>query len=92
MLAEWTMIATIYAGFFEGRTTASGGVFSHRALTAAHRTLPLNTRLVVRYKNRVVVVTINDRCPKRGVLDLTREAARQLGLPGVGRVRTRRLQ
>lgn len=92
MLAEWTMIATIYAGFFEGQTTASGEIFSHQALTAAHRTLPMKTRLVVRYKSRSVVVTVNDRCPKRGVLDLSRAAARMLGLPGKGRVKVSRLQ
>jgi rare lipoprotein A len=92
MLTECVMIATIYAGFFEGRTTANGEIFRHSEMTAAHRTLPMGTRLVVSRGHRTIVVRINDRCPKRGVLDLTRTAAASLALPGMGKVKVRRLQ
>jgi rare lipoprotein A len=64
-------------------------------MTAAHRTLPLGATVVVTnlQTGRGVVVRINDRGPyvdpERRIIDLSRAAARRLGLerPGVGRVR-----
>src|ERR671918_877791 len=75
--------------------TASGERFSMYHMTAAHRTLPLGTIVVVTHlqTGRRVVVRINDRGPyvdrERRIIDLSRAAARRLGLeaPGVGRVR-----
>jgi rare lipoprotein A len=76
--------------YAEGARTASGVRFNPNAMTAAHRTLPFGTRVLVtaRATGRTVTVTINDRGPFVGgrVIDLSREAARQLGLGGVGRV------
>jgi rare lipoprotein A len=80
-------IASFY-GNESGSRTASGQRFNQNAMTAAHRSLPFGTRLKVTHGDRSVVVTINDRGPfVRGrVLDLSKGAARAIGLPGVGRV------
>jgi rare lipoprotein A len=80
-------IASFY-GNESGSRTASGQHFNQNAMTAAHRSLPFGTRLKVSHGDRSVVVTINDRGPfVRGrVLDLSKGAARAIGLGGVGRV------
>jgi rare lipoprotein A len=77
-----------YYGSESGSKTASGQRFNQNAMTAAHRTLPFGTRLRVTHGERSVVVTINDRGPfiRGRVLDLSKGAARAIGLPGVGRV------
>ncbi|MGN6144183.1 MAG: septal ring lytic transglycosylase RlpA family protein [Mesorhizobium sp.] len=68
--------------------TASGERMNPAALTAAHRTLPFGTRLKVtnQRNGKSVVVRINDRGPfiKGRVLDLSRAAARQIGMIGSG--------
>jgi rare lipoprotein A len=80
-------VASFY-GNESGSRTASGQHFNQYAMTAAHRTLPFGTQLRVTHGDRSVVVTINDRGPfVRGrVLDLSKGAARAIGLGGVGRV------
>ncbi len=90
----WTQsgIASWYGPGYHGRQTSSGEVFDQDALTAAHGTLPFDTRVRVTYlaNGRSVVVRINDRIPRRDrVIDLSRAAARVLGLigPGTGSVR-----
>jgi rare lipoprotein A len=78
--------ASWYGTYHQGRKTASGERFSRTRLTAAHRSLPLGTR--VRVTNlrtgQHVVVTINDRGPhssgKRRILDLSEAAAKRIGL------------
>src|SRR5262245_6933599 len=82
------------ASFYTGRQrTASGGRYNPGAMTAAHRSLPFGTKVKVidKRSGRGVTVTINDRGPfKRGrVIDLSRAAARALGMShrGVTRVR-----
>jgi len=81
-------IATYYAKKYDGKRTASGSRYCPRKLTAAHQSLPMGTQVkVVNLANRNEVhVTINDRCRKRKVpfIDLSREAARQLGFLGKG--------
>lgn len=85
--------ASWYGPRFDGRTTASGEPFDMDALTAAHRTLPFDTRVrVVNESNgRAVTVRINDRGPYADgrVIDLSRRAADEIGLigRGVGEVR-----
>jgi len=77
-----------YASWYGGgerlsRHTANGEIFNPRALTAAHRTLPFGTRLVVRHGGRSVSVRINDRGPAKSTgrsLDLSRGAASVLGI------------
>jgi rare lipoprotein A len=74
--------------YFEGTHTANGERFRPDGLTAAHRTLPFGTRVRVTYRGRSVVVRINDRGPfiRGRCLDLSRGAARALGLDGVATV------
>jgi len=85
-------IASWYGPYFHGRPTASGELFDQNALTAAHATLALGTRVrVTNLRNRrSVVVRINDRPgnPDR-IIDLSRAAGQAIGLiyPGIGRVR-----
>ena len=71
--------------YFQGTTTASGEKFYPDKLTAAHRTLPFGTKLKLRYGKKKVTVTVNDRGPfvKGRSLDLSRGAAKALGLKGV---------
>lgn len=81
-------IATYYSDVFHGKKTASGEVYEKEKLTAAHRTLPIGTRIKVsRLDNgRAVVVRINDRGPfvKNRIIDLSYAAAKKIGLVGTG--------
>jgi rare lipoprotein A len=82
----------------KGRGTASGERFDRRALTAAHRSLPMNTRVrVTNERNgRSVIVRINDRGPfARGrIIDLSEAAADRIGMKrdGVVPVKVERLK
>lgn len=82
---EQTGVASYY---WQGRGTASGERFNPNALTAAHRSLPFNTKVeVTNLRNgRTVVVRINDRGPfVRGrIIDVSRAAAGELGFSGRG--------
>lgn len=77
-------LASWYGGFFHGRRTASGQRYDMDAFTAAHRTLPFGTLLRVRnvQTGKVALVEITDRGPfvRRRVVDLSRAAARFLGV------------
>ena len=75
-----------FYGNESGSKTASGQRFNQNAMTAAHRSLPFGTKLRVTYRGQSVVVTINDRGPfiKGRVLDLSKGAARAIGLTGAG--------
>ena len=70
--------------------TASGERMNANAMTAAHKYLPFGTmvRVVNMHSGKSVKVRINDRGPYvRGrIIDLSRAAARRLGLDGVGKV------
>src|SRR5262245_36912546 len=87
-------MASWYGGRFHGRETASGERFSMMQLTAAHRYLPLGTKVIVTNlaTNEAVEVRINDRGPfaetRRRIIDLSRAAADTIGLlsRGVGQV------
>lgn len=72
---------------YKGRT-ASGEAYDGNKFTAAHRTLPFGTRLLVTdpKSGRSVEVVINDRGPftKGRVLDLSLAAAKELGMIGRG--------
>ena len=81
--------ASYYHNSLSGRPTASGEPYDPKKLTAANRTLPLGTRLrVTRIDNgKSVIVKVNDRGPfgRRGrILDLSRAAAAELDMLGVG--------
>jgi rare lipoprotein A len=75
-----------YYGNESGSRTASGQRFNQNALTAAHRSLPFGTKLRVTHRGQSVVVTVNDRGPfiRGRVLDLSKGAARAIGLTGAG--------
>jgi rare lipoprotein A len=77
-----------YYGNESGSKTASGQRFNQNDMTCAHRSLPFGTKLRVSAGGRSVVVTVNDRGPfVRGrVLDLSKGAARALGMGGLARV------
>ena len=80
--------ASWYGHPHHGQRTASGEIYDMNKLTAAHRTLPLGTRVLVTNldNGRTVEVRINDRGPfrKNRVLDLSYAAARSLGAVGEG--------
>jgi len=81
-------IASYYSS---GTRTASGARFNPGGMTAAHRTLPFGTRVLVTHAatGRSVTVTINDRGPfiKGRIIDLSRGAASALGITGAGLAR-----
>ncbi|NBX16663.1 MAG: septal ring lytic transglycosylase RlpA family protein [Proteobacteria bacterium] len=93
---DWALsergLASFYGPSFAGRRTASGEVYDHDRLTAAHPTFPFGTLLLVRRvaTGRYVVVRVNDRGPfvEGRIIDLSRAAAAKIGLlaAGVGRV------
>jgi rare lipoprotein A len=91
--ADWPLAiergeASYYAGEFHGRTAASGERFNMYQLTAAHRTLPMGTRVrVTNLRNgRDVVVRINDRGPfvQGRVIDLSYAAAKKVDMVTAG--------
>lgn len=85
--------ASYYGAGFAGNPTASGERFDPEKLTAAHRTLPIGSKVRVRNvrTGRAVTVRINDRGPFHGrrVIDLSRAAARQLGMLRAGKARVK---
>ena len=80
-------VASFYS--HHGRN-ASGGRSDPNTLTAAHKHLPLGSRVLVTHlkSGKTVIVTINDRGPfrKGRIIDLSRLAAKQLGITGLARV------
>ncbi|MEP5938701.1 MAG: septal ring lytic transglycosylase RlpA family protein [Erythrobacter sp.] len=76
--------ASFYGKRFHGRMTANGELFNMNAMTAAHKTLPFGTmvRVTNARNGRSVVVRINDRGPfiRGRVIDLSRAAARKIGM------------
>jgi rare lipoprotein A len=88
-------LASYYGRRFHGRKTASGKRFSQDEMTAAHRQLPLGTKVLVENPDTgaQVEVKITDRGPyadrQRRIIDLSKAAADSIGLvePGVAPVR-----
>jgi len=76
-------IGSWYGKDFHGRNTSNGEYYNMYAMTAAHKTLPMNTMVKVTNlsNNKSVVVRINDRGPfvKTRIIDLSYEAALRLG-------------
>jgi len=83
--------ASWYGGSFDGRLDARGERFDSHAMTAAHRTLPLNSVVAVTNleNGRYVLVRITDRGPyaHRRLIDLSRAAADALGYVADGTAR-----
>jgi rare lipoprotein A len=89
--AAETGIASVYSADLEGQLTASGQRYDSNRLTAAHRTLPLGTRIRVTdpATGTSVRVVVNDRWrggPGR-VVNLSRRAAEEIGLGSYGQLR-----
>lgn len=83
--------ASYYGDELAGNPTASGEPFDPARMTAAHRSLPLGSRVRVTHERsgESVVVRINDRGPFHGnrIIDLSEAAARQLGMLRSGTAR-----
>ena len=88
-----TGTASWYGNPFHGRKTSNGETYNMYDWTAAHKTLPMNTKLLVENLDtgRSTTVRINDRGPFVGsrIIDLSYNVARDLGIikAGTGRVR-----
>lgn len=84
-------VASFYGAELAGNRTANGERFNPNALTAAHRTLPMGTKLRVINKanGKSVIVRINDRGPyaKGRILDVSRAAAEKISMVRSGTAR-----
>jgi rare lipoprotein A len=92
-VVDYTGIAQIYPDYHEGNPTALGEIFSQQQKTAAHKKLPLGTIVkVTRLDNGLTTtVRINDRgayCDEC-VIDLSKAAAQELDLLGIGQARVK---
>lgn len=80
--------ASFYSSRFHGRKTAFGEIHKASEMSAAHRSYPLNTMLEVTNldNNSKVIVRVNDRGPysRNRVIDVSKEAAKSLGIVGAG--------
>ncbi len=83
-----TVKCSFYAASYDGHRTTSGQRFNSNALTAAHKTLPLGTRVKLTNptNHRSVIVRVNDRGPfvKGRDISVTRLAAKRLGFTRAG--------
>lgn len=84
----WYGNASWYGRKFHGKKTSNGEKFDRNELTAAHKTLPFNTKVLVTSlkNNKSVTVRINDRGPFVGdrIIDLSEAAAKKLDLKDQG--------
>ncbi len=80
--------ASWYGPDFHGKSTSNGETYNMYDMTAAHKTLPMNTIVKVTNKNngKSTVVRINDRGPfvETRIIDLSNTAARNIDMIGVG--------
>ncbi|HEX8668490.1 MAG TPA: septal ring lytic transglycosylase RlpA family protein [Allosphingosinicella sp.] len=85
--------ASYYGAELAGNRTASGERFNPQALTAAHRSLPLGTKLrVTNLSNgKSVIVRINDRGPfaRSRLIDVSLGAARTIGMIRSGKAQVK---
>lgn len=86
-----TGVASWYGDKFHGKPTATGETYDMHDLTAAHKTLPLNSMLYVTNveNGKTLMVRLNDRGPFIGdrIIDLSKASAQALGITGLGKVR-----
>lgn len=77
-------LASWYGGYFHGRKTASGRRYDMHEMTAAHKSLPFGTLVLVENSTtgKTIMVEITDRGPfvRRRVIDLSFAAAQELGV------------
>ena len=85
--------ASWYGPKFHGKKTANGEIFNTNDFTAAHKTLPFGSivKVISLENNKSIIVRINDRGPfaKNRIIDLSKAAAKQIGMitNGVMRVK-----
>ncbi|MCK4837579.1 MAG: septal ring lytic transglycosylase RlpA family protein, partial [Desulfobulbaceae bacterium] len=83
-----TGLASWYGRDFHGRKTSNGETYNMHGTTAAHKTLPMNTFLLVKNleNGREMTVRVNDRGPfhKGRIIDMTQTGAEKLGFIGQG--------
>lgn len=87
--------ATIYSDKYQGKKTASGARYNKMAMTAASSTLPLGSKVRVRnvHNGRSALVVINDRKAHGGAkIDLSKMAAKNLGIKGTGSITTSKVK
>ena len=88
-----TGLASWYGTQFANQATASGEKYFPNSLTAAHRSLPFNSKVrVTNLENGTsVIVRINDRGPfiKGRIIDLSYAAAKQIKMVGKGIARVK---
>lgn len=86
-------IASWYGKKFHGRKTSNGETYDMYAMTAAHKTLPMNVHLKVTNLDNgsSTVVRVNDRGPfvRSRIIDLSYSAAKELGVVGPGTANVR---
>lgn len=86
----FTGMASFYGRKFHGKKTASGKPFDMNAFTCAHPTLPFGTPVLVQNEanGAQCQVIVTDRGPFTGnrCIDLSRAAAKKLGITGVAKV------
>lgn len=86
-------VASYYSNSFNGKTTSTGAIFSNKGMTAASNTLPLGTVVKVTnlHNHRWVFVRVNDRMNIRNkrTIDLSKAAAKKLGMTGRGIARVK---
>ena len=85
--------ASWYGKDFHGKKTSNGETYNMYGPTAAHKTLPMNTHLLVRNleNGKEMVVRVNDRGPfvKGRIIDMTLAGARKIGFADKGTARVR---
>ena len=86
-------VASWYGRDFHGKTTANGERYNMYAMTAAHKLLPLGTKVRVTHlrNGKSIVVRVNDRGPFVGdrIIDLSYASPKELGMIGTGTARVR---
>ncbi len=90
---EQTGIASWYGRNFHGKKTSNGETYNMYAMTAAHKTLPINTMLLVKNldNGNEAVVRVNDRGPfvQGRIIDMSYAGAKKLGYADKGTARVR---
>ena len=85
---EFHGVASWYGPNFHGKLTSNGERYNMWQMTAAHKTLPMNTivRVTNKRNGKTAVVRINDRGPfvSTRIIDLSKAAASKIGMIGTG--------
>ncbi len=89
---EQVGMAAFYSNRYHGARTYSGERYNKNAMTCAHKTYPMGTKLKVTClsNNKSVEVRVNDRMSSsKKVIDLSRAAASKLGMISKGSVKVK---